>query len=259
MNDEIWRNIPNYEGLYKVSNLGRVRSVDRLVTYKNGVHHLHKGKLISYDTDVNGYYYIYLYKHGKRKAFKVHRLVALAFISNPHHYPCINHKDENRQNNNVNNLEWCTVKYNNNYGHHAIKERKSMLNNKLKSKPVLQYTKDGKFINEWPSCAEAGRHGFDPSSVIRCCKGRSKTCGGYKWKYGLKPVVEKTTDKVIKKGKGFAKPVIQFTLDNRFVGKWSFIAEAGKHGFTRTHIEDCCLGRQNQHKGYKWKYASDIG
>lgn len=115
---EIWKPIKGYEGLYEVSNFGQVRSVDRYVRFGrwgDDQTRLRKSKLLSLKEDF-GHYRVTLFKESKRKLFFVHRLVAEAFIPNPYNLPVINHKDENGHNNRVDNLEWCTVKYNVNYG-----------------------------------------------------------------------------------------------------------------------------------------------
>lgn len=105
---QIWKDIPGYEGEYQVSNTGKVRSLNYQRT---------KGKVVKLKLcNKDGYMAIGLYKNGKRTKYPVHRLVALAFIPNPNNYPIINHKDENKTNNTVWNLEWCTQKYNINYG-----------------------------------------------------------------------------------------------------------------------------------------------
>ena len=106
--EEIWKDIEGYEGLYQVSNLGRVKS---LKYNKTG-----RERILKIDKNKNGYLYILLYKNNKRKHYRIHRLVANAFIENPNNYPYINHKDECKSNNNVNNLEWCSPKYNINHG-----------------------------------------------------------------------------------------------------------------------------------------------
>ena len=113
--EEIWKDVKNYEGLYQISNLGRLKSVERI--YKN-----RKCKELIKKTSVaNGYERIGLSKNGEIKYFSIHRLVAEAFIDNPKNLPCINHKDTNKRNNKVDNLEWCTHKENNNYGNHYNK------------------------------------------------------------------------------------------------------------------------------------------
>lgn len=111
---EIWKDIVNLEGLYQVSNLGRVRSLDHFRKNGAGIY-LQKGKILS-PQNANGYCFVRLSKNGKTRQYLIHRLVAQAFISNLEQYDEINHKDENKQNNHVSNLEWCTHKYNINYG-----------------------------------------------------------------------------------------------------------------------------------------------
>ena len=120
---EEWRSIEGYEGLYEVSNTGRVRSLDR---YDNR-NYFRKGKVLSPGKDTVGYLFVILTCNGKRKAINVHRLVAKAFIENPDNLPQVNHKDEDKTNNNVDNLEWCTAKYNNKYGSRKDKVRESKL------------------------------------------------------------------------------------------------------------------------------------
>ena len=128
MNEE-WRPIEGYEGLYEVSNLGRVRSLDRYVEYSNGRIHLHKGKVLSPAKDKNGYLKVVLNCNGKCKTTNIHRLVANVFIPNPDNLPMVNHKDEDKSNNSVDNLEWCDVKYNLSYGTARIRERDTKMKN----------------------------------------------------------------------------------------------------------------------------------
>lgn len=117
---EIWKYIPGYEGLYQVSNQGNVRSVDRIIKDTNRTR-LYKGKPLKQFLDHKGYKVVTLSKQGSLKVIKVHRLVAMAFIPNPESYPEINHKDENKINNSVENLEWCTTQYNTSYGTRAAR------------------------------------------------------------------------------------------------------------------------------------------
>lgn len=105
---EIWKEIEDYEGEYEVSNLGNVRSLN----YRRSG----EIKLLKQYTDKKGYKYVRLSKNGKGKIYKIHRLVAMAFIPNPDNLPIVNHIDECKSNNMVSNLEWCTVAYNNTYG-----------------------------------------------------------------------------------------------------------------------------------------------
>lgn len=114
---EIWKDIPNFEGIYQVSNLGNVKVLDRYVNsaIKNNNKVKRKGKLLK-QYNKRGYFQVSLSKNHKRYYFGVHRLVAIAFLPNPNNLTQINHKDENPLNNNLSNLEWCTAKYNCNYG-----------------------------------------------------------------------------------------------------------------------------------------------
>ena len=132
-----------------------------------------------------GYFRVCLYnKVSKMKRFMVHRLVSLAFIPNPDNLPEVNHKDENKQNNNVSNLEWCSKSYNINYGTRNERIAEIHLNRKDQSKKVKQFTKDGVFIKEYPSIHEVERQtGFYNGNISKCCNGRTKSSYGYIWRY----------------------------------------------------------------------------
>lgn len=163
--EEIWKDKKDYEGHYQVSNLGRIKSI------KFGKERILKQHI------KRGYYYVGLSKNGIVKRYLVHRLVAQAFIDNPNNYKEVNHKDENKLNNSVDNLEWCNAKYNINFG--TCIERRS----KKKSKPVLQYTLDGEFVREWSSARECGKNGFCHQHIGACCRGQLKHYKGFIWKY----------------------------------------------------------------------------
>jgi len=166
---EIWKDIPNYEGLYQISNLGNVKSF-----YKNNI----KGKKLKFGTTRKGYLFVILRKNKKGKLYTIHRLVALTFIPNPHNYLEINHKDENKKNNRVDNLEWCTHKYNANYG--TMKYRVA---EKLKIK-VNQYDLDGNYIKTWNSLKEASEKlNIKYQGISKCCRNLRPTAYGFKWKY----------------------------------------------------------------------------
>ena len=171
--EEIWKDIKDYEGHYQVSNLGRAKSLDRYIKGKGHSLQFKKGRILKPMKDSNGYLKVRLCNGEKSKTFNLHRLVAEVFIPNPNNYKEVNHKDENKSNNIVSNLEWCDRKYNINYGTRTEKC----------SKPVLQYDLNGNLIKEWKSINECGRNGFNQGDICKCCNGKLKTAKGFIWKY----------------------------------------------------------------------------
>lgn len=172
---EEWRDIKGheglYQGLYQVSNTGKVRSFQG------------KCDFLKLFEDRGGYFRVYLYdREGNRKGHFIHRLVAEAFIPNTENKPCINHIDEDKSNNRVDNLEWCDHTYNNNYGK-RIEKMVEKLTNGPKSTPVLQLTKTGEVVREWPSMSECERNGFLQGNIWKCCNGERHTHRGFMWKY----------------------------------------------------------------------------
>lgn len=175
--NEIWKDVIGYEGLYRVSNLGRVKSVLRKVKNGSIIRRVNE-KIMTPVFTRGGYLRVTLKNQGKEKTKTIHRLVAESFIPNPCNLPQINHKDENKLNNSTDNLEWCTAKYNSTYG-----TRISRLANSL-SKPVLQYSLDKKFIKEFPSVKKAALSlGVNPSSIYSCVLGIHPSAYGYRWNY----------------------------------------------------------------------------
>lgn len=170
-----------YEGLYKVSNLGRILSLN----YRN----TGKAELMNPVEIENGYFQVGLSKNGEYKKCYVHRLVAETFLPNPENKPEVNHIDEDKTNNFVflnedgsinkekSNLEWKTHRDNCNHG--TRNERIS----KTQSKKVLQLSLTGELIREWESTQECGRNGFDSGHVAACCNGKLKTHKGFRFMY----------------------------------------------------------------------------
>lgn len=195
MGEIIWKDLKDYEGIYKISNLGDIYS---LISKRN-LKHL---------VDTKGYIRVSLTKNKVNTKARLHRLVAINFIDNPNNYLEVNHKDENKQNNPFDNLEWCSTNYNNNYGTKKERISSSMighsvsLSTKLKisnsnkgkigirgannsrSKPVLQYTLDMQFINRYESIHEAARlNSFNHSAILYCCQKKYKTYKSFIWTY----------------------------------------------------------------------------
>lgn len=166
--NEIWKDIESYED-YQVSTCGRVKSL------KFG-----KEKFLKLKKHRGGYIQVNLWKDGNRKQYSVQRLVAIAFIANPENKPHVNHKDENKENNCVWNLEWCDAKYNNNYGTNNKKVSKTLTNNEKISKKVICVETN----KVYPSTMEAYRQtGVYNSNIVNCCNGKLKTAGKFHWRY----------------------------------------------------------------------------
>ena len=164
---EIFKDIKNYEGLYQVSNLGRVYSI-------------RNNKILKPKLNKCGYLSVNLKYKGSHVTKSIHRLVAEAFIPNPNDFPQVNHKDEDKTNNCVDNLEWCTAKYNINYG--TCRERTAQ----HFRKPVLMFDLNNNFIKEFNSVAEASSYvNGDHSNIVCCCLmyEHYNSAYGYKWKY----------------------------------------------------------------------------
>jgi len=163
----MWKDIKGYNGEYKINECGRVCSLK-----------FNKYKILKQIKTKSGRLQVQLCKNGKMKTYLVHRLVASAFIPNYDNLPEVNHKDENPLNNNVNNLEWCSRKYNANYG--TGNERR----NRGKYKAVAQYSMDNKLIKEYDSILKASlENNLDNSAIVKCCKGKISHTGNYHWRY----------------------------------------------------------------------------
>ena len=171
---EIWLPIEGYENLYEVSNLGRVRRLESVVNGKAGSKRKVPEKILKPGTHRNGYLFVTLSKNGIRRHFLLHRLVATAFIPNPNNLPQVNHLSEDKLNNTVENLEWCTAKENNNYG-----TRTKRASEKLQ-KPVLCVE-----LNQiFPSLTDAARQlRLSVGNLGSVLTGYSKTAGGYHFEY----------------------------------------------------------------------------
>ena len=177
---EIWKDIDGYEGMYQISNLGRVKSLER----KDRMGRLVKEKIIKPKDDKDGYKRLILYKDGKGKNYRIHRLVATTFIPNPENKPQVNHKDCNVSNNNVDNLEWVISLENNNHGDHNKKISKAKRNHKSVSKAVMGVNLTNGLILIYPSVSEAGRNNlFQEQNISTSCRNEKRTHKGYKWYY----------------------------------------------------------------------------
>ena len=187
MKGEIWKDIEGYEGLYQVSNMGRVKSLNYRRT---GKEEILKG--VDYG---EGYLYVSLWKNGKVKQCRINRLVAQAFLENPQNLPEVNHKNEDKNDNSIENLEWCSKSYNINYGTRNKKAGKKLTGKKHSeehnkkigkklSKPVFSVDKESGLIMWWESAMEASRQtGISQGNISNCCQGKANSAGNHYWFY----------------------------------------------------------------------------
>ena len=162
--EEVWKDVKGFEGLYQISSLGQVKSLRRNKILKPKKHRC-------------GYLIVDLCNNGEKTRY-IHRLVAEAFIPNPNNLPQVNHIDENKKNNSVNNLEWCTPKYNTNYGSRIERFSES------RKKKVLQFDLDGNFIKEWKSAVDIEKEtGLEQNNIRSCCRKEQGKAYGYIWRY----------------------------------------------------------------------------
>lgn len=182
LNNEEWRDIKKYKGLYQVSNMGNIRSLDRVVVQKNKFgelqKHIYKGRQLKKQVQKNGYEVVNLYKEKKMVKELVHRLVAITFLENKSGGNYINHKDSNRANNKLYNLEWCTqsdnLHYAYNYGNKIAPHMKK----------IHQLDFNGKILNTFESIQQAERRtGIKASNISKCCRKLRAKAGGFKWEY----------------------------------------------------------------------------
>ena len=188
---EVWKDIEGYEGLYQVSNLGSIKRLERYDTYKSGIVHHYEELILSPRINKFGYYYLDLSKDRKSHTFRVHCIVAKAFIPNPNNLPCINHKDENKLNNYIHinedgsvdfeksNLEWCSKAYNNTYN--GIRSRAG----KNIGKPLIAFDGVHKLGTYFSSETEAAKYLKKTTlgQISQCASGRAKSAYGYRWEF----------------------------------------------------------------------------
>lgn len=261
MEKEIWKDVPGYEGLYKVSNLGRLYSVRK---YSRG--RVFGGHIMSLRFDKRNRCTIGLRKNGKIKNISFPRLVAQAFIENPNPllYTEVNHLDENPKNNNVSNLEWCTHKYNCNYGTRIkrIKDKQNI--------GVLQYTLDGHFIAEYNSMHDAAQSiKADAGHICDCCLGNRSYAYGYFWRYkdnDKYTIAKKRLEQKIALGKKSradkfrekALNVVQLDMDGNYIQTFQSTKIAAQSAKSHTpSIINCCNGKLKSAGGFKWMYERD--
>lgn len=245
---EAWKDAKGYGGFYEVSNMGRVRSKERITKIQPYCHIVRKSRILK--AQFNGKYYrVVISLNGKFKQVLIHRLVAETFIPNPNNLPEVNHKDEDKSNNNVSNLEWCSRLYNVAYGTKSA--RHSLFMTLTKGVPVSQYTLDGVFVANYATIEQASKKVNISRGGIKCtCEGKQKSAGGYLWRY-------RNDEPPGKIRRDNCKRVDQYSKDGKFIATFNSIKEAtsalGKKSFN--NITENLKKRSNSAYGFIWKYA----
>lgn len=258
LNGEVWKKIPSLDYLYAASNYGRIVSCARVFIDKIGRLVSRKDKLIRQCLDGKRYYIFRAYTKESNKMVKVHRVVAETFINNPMNLPCVNHIDENTKNNNANNLEWCTYKYNTNYG--TCQDRRSVsLRKTLRKKchTINQYTFDGRFLRSYYGRKEIEESGFVYTTITRCCRHIYPKSQGFVWRYDNDPFSRDGKDWNNSKK---AKAVYMYSIKGDKLRRFNSLYAAMKYvnGKSDDRISKCCRGLAKSAYGYIWRYAEEV-
>jgi hypothetical protein len=246
MMEEIWKDIKGFEGRYQVSNMGRVRSLDMLVNNGAGSY-IRKGMLLHPSMNKGKGYLRISFSDGHRnyKHYEIHRLVALHFVPGYKKGLVVNHIDENKLNNRVDNLEWCTYQYNLNYSDVIAWKRR----------PVYQYTMEGDFIVKHKCCADIEKMFGTYRGAMVHIMYESKTgiWNGYRWSF--EPRTKEQWEQIAKTYKSSRKPVAQYNEQGKEIARFKTAKEASeKFGVSVTAISNCCHGKTKHSAGYIWKY-----
>ena len=179
---EEWKDVVGFEGLYKVSSMGRMASMNKIVNHWRGSRTI-KPTLLSFSVNKQGYYQTNLTKNHQRFYILVHRIVAEAFISNIENKPAIDHIDRNKLNNNVSNLRWCSLSENM-HNPNTVEHCRSINHPERPENyvPVVALI-NGVLIKQYPSIKDAVKDGFVHCAIVNVCAGRNKTHKGYQWMY----------------------------------------------------------------------------
>lgn len=235
--EEHWKDIQGYEGLYMVSDMGRVKNSK-------------SGRIRKLQTYKTGYVYVHLRNREISEYPTVHMLVAEAFIPNPENKPEVHHINEDKSDNRVENLMWVTKEE-----HAALHKDKYDKIADMSSIPVYQYTLDGEFVREWKSAEEIQRQlGYKHGNIWACCNGIYASSNNYQWSYtkhdkmkSIKTPAQRTAEKQ-------SSAVEQYTKDWELVAEYPSMCEAARQtGYSQGFISLCCTGKKELAYGYRWK------
>ena len=247
MMEEIWKDIKGFEGRYQVSNMGRVRSLDRIELHKRGRTHHAKGMILKDSLNKGrGYYRVSLSDgHRNYTHYEVHRLVAIHFVPGYKEGLVVNHINKIKTDNRAQNLEFCTYKYNLNYSDVVAWKRR----------PVYQYTMEGDFIAKHKCCSEVEKQfeTYQGAMVHVIYESKTGIWKGYRWSFEMRS--KDQWQEIAKKYKSSRKPVIQLDDNNNEIKRFNTVKDAANEmGVSITAISCCCRGKTLHAAGYKWKF-----
>lgn len=259
--EEVWKDIPGYEGLYQVSSLGRVKSLGRYV-YTNGTPRLRKELFLKQHVSKSGYVRTALSKDGRTVSFSIHRLVAMAFLPNPENKPAVDHINAIRTDNSVNNLRWATH-FENANNPLTIKAHSESQKNGVShfnrdiygASPILRISQDGA-IAEYACIADAVREGYSAKKIQRCCQGKRILYLGYDWRYknkDTKPPIN--ISEALTKCLDFRRIVRHKNGETKIYDQ---ITDVANDGFDPSTVAKCIKGIRKHHKGYEWYVTNEF-
>lgn len=268
--EEIWKNIEGYEGIYMISNLGRVLSLRKeevvISKYRGTYKRIKKEKILKNTIFSNGYCVVCLFSNGVSKKFLVHKLVAKAFIPNEKGLKEIDHINTRRDDNRVDNLRWVTRSENHlnpitKKRHKRIAlENNSISNITRITKRVIQMSLEYKYIKTFNSVTEAANSiDSHTTDISACCKNKRFSCKGYVWVYedDYKKGNYKKNILNINASRTYAKTVIQYDKDRKLIRRWNSITEAANElKINGAHITQCCKGKERMAGGFIWEYMT---
>ena len=245
--NEIWKDIRGFEGRYQVSNMGRVRSLDRTDIDKLGRPHHTKGIILKDSLNKGkGYYRVSLSDgHRNYTHCEVHRLVALHFVPGYKKGLVVNHKNEIKTDNRVENLEWCTFQYNINYSDNIAWKRKA----------VYQYSMDGDLIEKHKCCAEVEKQfgTYQGAMVHVMYESKTGIWKGFRWSFDMR--TKEQWQDIAQKYKTSRRLVAQIDASNTEIARFPTLTDAANVvGVSITAISNCCKGKTKHAAGYKWKF-----
>jgi hypothetical protein len=259
---EIWKPITQYNGAYQVSNLGRIKSLARTILFnhpKFGESKISYHEKIMKQVEANGYLMIGLYdENGKNSSFRVHRLIMIAFVSNPENKPFVNHIDGNKLNNNLSNLEWCTSSENMVHAYKHGLSPKISGKDHHQSKTVYQYDFSGNLLGTYGSCGEASRAtGYNGSQINKVCMGKLRFYKDNVWSYI--ELEKEFFNREFRKSYDKEDIVVQYDYYGKELKRYRNAKEAAREsGIQYILIYQNLTHRTKTAKGYRWVYAKNL-